>query len=121
MSENNVAVVGATGFSGREVVRWLRNHPAARTVRLTGSPKSLVELKQFATHLPDTAFVPFRHGENALSELLDRVSERGVEAVFLATEADTSLELARDPLDRNLTVIDLSPAFRLKDAGLYPK
>jgi N-acetyl-gamma-glutamyl-phosphate reductase len=43
------------------------------------------------------------------------------DVVFLATPNETSAELVPSILDRGMTVIDLSGAFRLKDAAAYPK
>src|SRR5262245_10089883 len=97
MSESvalNIAIVGATGYSGREVVRWLQHHPSAVPVLLTGSAKSLPELKRFAGHLPSDVFFPFRYGENPVDQLLEALAERQVGVVFLATEAETSIGLA---------------------------
>ena len=114
-----VAVVGATGYSGREVVRWLRRHPAAEPVLLTGSRKSLQELRRFATCLPADVFFPFRYGENPVEDFLDEIDRRKVRAVFLATEAETSIVLAPELLALGAVVIDLSAGFRLKDPSLY--
>lgn len=112
-------MVGATGYSGRELVRWLQYHPVATPVLLTGSQKSLPELQRFASHLPSDVFFPFRHGQDAIEDLVEAVARRKVRAVFLATEAETSVALAPALLDRQVVVIDLSAAFRLKDASLY--
>ena len=116
-----IAVIGATGYSGREVVYWLRNHPKAEVVTVTGSARTLLDLKRFASHLDEEAFFPFRHGETPVEALYEQLEARKVVAAFLATEAETSIALAGDLLQRGLTVIDLSAAFRLKEAALYPK
>lgn len=44
-----------------------------------------------------------------------------VDLVFLATPHQTALELVPSLLERNIRVIDLSAAFRLKDASIYPR
>lgn len=119
LQQLRVAIVGATGYSGREVARWLQYHPAAKPVLLTGSQKSLPELSRFTSHLALDVFLPFRYGENFVEELLDALIQRRVDVVFLATETDTSVGLVPELLPQGVVVIDLSAAFRLKDASLY--
>ncbi|HEY2931214.1 MAG TPA: N-acetyl-gamma-glutamyl-phosphate reductase [Acidobacteriota bacterium] len=121
MEEFNVAVIGATGYSGRELVCWLQHHPQAKPVLLSGSARSLPELKRYFAALPEEIFFPFRQGETPWPELAGALKDRNVKAVFLATETDTALALAPDLCALGMTVIDLSAAFRLRDATLYPQ
>ncbi|HEV8132657.1 MAG TPA: N-acetyl-gamma-glutamyl-phosphate reductase [Acidobacteriota bacterium] len=117
--ELRAAIIGATGYSGRELVRWLQYHPVAKPVLLTGSRKSLAELARFAPSLPADAFFPFRYGENFVEELLDAVNGKKAQVVFLATEIENAVGLTPELLDQGVVVIDLSAGFRLKDPALY--
>ncbi|HEY3129044.1 MAG TPA: N-acetyl-gamma-glutamyl-phosphate reductase [Acidobacteriota bacterium] len=117
--ELRAAVIGATGYSGRELVRWLQQHPVAKPVLLTGSRKALPELRRFVCSLPADVFVPFRYGENFLEELLDVVALRKVGVVFLATEIESAVGLAPELLQQDVVVIDLSAGFRIKNEKLY--
>jgi N-acetyl-gamma-glutamyl-phosphate reductase len=52
---------------------------------------------------------------------LDDFSPSNIDLVFLATPHETSLDLVPSLLKRGLRVVDLSGAFRLKDANAYPR
>lgn len=103
----SVAIVGARGYSGLELARILLRHPAFQLAAVSAnSPFELYDevVEPAAREVP---FVP-------LEQLLQLSS---IHAVFLATPAETSLELAPKFLARGAHVIDLSGAFRLKRGG----
>jgi N-acetyl-gamma-glutamyl-phosphate reductase len=101
-----VAVAGATGFAGQELIRLLARHPRVTIAAATGSqatsaPRSLPALKR----IWDGTVVP-----------LDPAALTGqADAVFLALPEAASAELAPVLLDAGMRVIDLSGAFRLRD------
>ncbi len=106
------AIFGASGFSGIELTRLLARHPRVQLAVLT-SDRWVGEK------------VAARTGA---SVALDYCShDAGLEAAkkchvaLLATPAESSLELAPKLIALGLKVIDLSGAFRLKDAALYPR
>jgi N-acetyl-gamma-glutamyl-phosphate reductase len=99
-----VAIVGATGFAGQELVRLLARHPRAHLRAAMGSAAS--EGRRRPPRLAriwDGEVVPYS------PEHLDEV-----EAVFLALPEESAAETAPILLDRGLRVIDLSGAFRLR-------
>jgi N-acetyl-gamma-glutamyl-phosphate reductase len=105
-----VAVAGATGFAGQELIRLLARHPHATITMATGSqatstPRRLPSL----TKIWDGTVVPL----NAAAIAAD--------AVFLALPEAASAELAPMLLRSGLRVIDLSGAFRLRDAAARAK
>jgi len=113
-----VAVAGATGYAGRELLRLLARHPHARVARLMSSGRD--GKKGF----------PIEHSHPALRGKfavpceplsVDALAPSEVDLVFLATPHQTALEVAPALLDRNLRVVDLSGAFRLKDSNAYPR
>ena len=101
-----VAVAGATGFAGQELIRLLARHPHVTIAAATGSqatstPRSLPALKR----IWDGTVVP-----------LDPAALAGkAEAVFLALPEAASADLAPVLLSAGLRIIDLSGAFRLRD------
>jgi N-acetyl-gamma-glutamyl-phosphate reductase len=107
------AVVGASGYAGLELTRLLARHPRlAPTVLLSDRWAG----EAAADRIPLTGrAAALRYGALADAE--------GVEAevAFLATPAEVSLELAPKLLARGVRVVDLSGAFRLGDAALYPR
>jgi len=112
---NTVAIVGATGYAGQELVRLLARHPRARLALATGSqatstPRRLPALAR----IWDGEVVPLD---------LDTVG-RTAEVVFLALPEAASAETAPALLAAGVRVVDLSGAFRLRDdaarARWYP-
>lgn len=107
-----VAIVGATGYAGQELVRLLARHPRARLTMATGSqatssPRRLPAL----TRIWDGEVVP-----------LDLAAVgRAAEVVFLALPEAASAETAPALLDAGARVIDLSGAFRLRDDAARAK
>lgn len=112
-----VAVIGATGYAGAEVVSILRGHPEASISMLTGSGRTEPTTRDLADLHPR-----FRGGVPLPLSGLDpqAIIDRGTNVVLLATPHEASAELAPWFLDRGVSVIDLSAAFRLSDPALYP-
>ncbi|MCI0365984.1 MAG: N-acetyl-gamma-glutamyl-phosphate reductase [Phycisphaerales bacterium] len=113
-------IIGAGGYTGAELAGVLSNHPQAQLVGLFASAKrgQSEQPQRFADLFPR-----FR----GLIDLelqavdLDAISDLKPHVVFLATPHEVSHELARALLEMGAIVIDLSAAFRLKDAALYPR
>jgi N-acetyl-gamma-glutamyl-phosphate reductase len=101
-----VAIAGATGYAGQELVRILARHPC---VTLTAAMSSA------ATSAPRPLPALARIWDGAVQPLdVDRlVSEADV--IFLALPEAASAELAPTLLARGARVIDLSGAFRIRD------
>ena len=100
-----VAIVGATGFAGQELVRLLARHPAVRLTvatasQATSTPRRLPALNR----VWDGEVVPLD---------LDRVTN-DAEVAFLALPEAASAEIAPRLLAAGLRVVDLSGAFRLR-------
>ncbi len=115
-----VAIVGARGYSGQELARLLLRHPEAELAGCFASSKP-------GPSGDGKGSAPFR-----LSHLLmepaakavptwsmDEFDVRleGLHTLFLATPAEVSLELAPKAIAKGVNVIDLSGAFRLKQAA----
>lgn len=99
-----VAVAGASGFAGQELIRLLARHPNVAITVATGSqatsaPRRLPSLAK----IWDGTVVP-----------LDLASINA-DAVFLALPEAASAEIAPALIARGMRVIDLSGAFRLRD------
>jgi N-acetyl-gamma-glutamyl-phosphate reductase len=102
-----VAVAGATGFTGQELLRLLARHPAVRLTLATSSTAASA-----ARRLPGLG----RIWDGTITPLdLDRLADADI--VFLALPDTAAAELAPALVSRGVRVIDLSGAFRLRDAG----
>ena len=111
-------VVGAAGYSGAEVCRLLLNHPQAEVVGLFGSA-SRGEGEQTLAEV----FPRFRNRLTlpVKAASVEAIAELAPDAVFLCTPHEASVPLASGLVSKGIRVLDLSAAFRLRDAALYPK
>lgn len=112
MSRKRVAVAGASGYAGGEVLRLLLAHPGVEIGALTGGSNAGTSLGELQPHL-----VP----------LADRVLEptnaetlAGHDVVFLGLPHGQSGEVAAQ-LGDDVVVIDCGADFRLTDPGLWEK
>jgi N-acetyl-gamma-glutamyl-phosphate reductase len=101
-----VAVAGATGYTGQELLRLLARHPAVSitaAMSSTGSARRLPALKAI--------------WDGELVALSAETLVRDADLVFLAVPDATAAELAPALVDAGVRVIDLSGTFRLREAG----
>jgi N-acetyl-gamma-glutamyl-phosphate reductase len=113
-----VAVAGATGYAGGELLRLLARHPQAHVARLMSSGRD--GKKEFPVEESHPALRgKFSVPCEPLS--VDALLPYEVDVVFLATPHQAALEIAPALLERSLRVVDLSGAFRLKDPSVYPR
>jgi N-acetyl-gamma-glutamyl-phosphate reductase len=103
-----VAIAGATGYAGQELLRWMAGHPAARVTAAMssapeGPPRSLPALQR----IWDGVIEPFS---------LDRLAQEA-DVVFLALPEEAAATVAPALLERGVRVIDLSGAFRLRSTA----
>jgi N-acetyl-gamma-glutamyl-phosphate reductase len=121
------AVLGATGYVGRELLTLLARHPDARVVRMissTSGARKPFPIEQVHPALRGRFAIPCLPVDlegSAGFALLEAIGAAEADVVFLATPHETSRDVAPALLDAGLRVIDLSGAFRLKDAAAYPR
>ncbi len=110
-----VAVIGASGYSGEELVRLLLNHPFVDLVAVTSRQSAGLTVAQvfpkFASH-PRSKVLRF-------SDPNAPVLATQADLVFLALPHGVAAEFAVPLLDSGCTVIDLSADFRLKSPAVY--
>jgi N-acetyl-gamma-glutamyl-phosphate reductase len=107
------AVFGATGYSGFELVRLLARHPGARKPRLVrgnGESAGYADLSEAYPQLMGNGGFPFE------SFSWTQLKDAGVDVVFFATPHEVSRELVPEAIAQGFRVIDLSGAWRLKQA-----
>ena len=112
MHELSTAVVGASGYAGLELTRYLARHPRLRPVALHSDRWAGESAGDRLPLTGPAAALPYRPLADA--------AQVDAELAFLATPAEVSVELAPKLLARGVRVVDLSGAFRLEDAALYP-
>ncbi len=115
MNIEKVAVIGASGYSGEELVRLLSRHPQVDLVALTsrqvaGQPLSAVYPKFAGTRYADLKFV---------ESTVEAIAASGARTVFLALPHGVATEFARPLVAGGFRVLDLSADFRIKDPAIY--
>lgn len=101
-----VGICGATGYSGREIVRILLRHPHVSIQFVTS--------EQFAGQPLAGVFPEFRSRTGLVCRAVDTLSEdEDIDLVFLALPHGVSMKTAGKFLNRGVKVIDLSGDFRL--------
>ncbi len=110
-----VAVVGASGYSGQELIRILIGHPGVDLVCVTSrqlAGKSIAEVYPRFQHERFSG-VQFTNSDAAA------VVASGAKVAFLALPHGLAHEYAKPLLEGGLKVIDLSADFRLKSAAVF--
>ena len=109
------AIVGASGYSGEELVRLLLRHPQAELAAVTS--------RQYAGQTVARVFPKFAHEPRAkalrFSEPKPELLAKEADVVFLALPHGVAAEFAVPLLDLGCQVIDLSADFRLKSPAIY--
>jgi N-acetyl-gamma-glutamyl-phosphate reductase len=107
-----VAVVGASGYTGIELVRLLHTHPEAAVTVVTS--------EQSAGKRLSDVFPSVRGRCDLVLENLEpvRIAERA-DLVFTALPHKAAMEVVPTFLELGAKVVDLSADYRLKDAGEY--
>ena len=108
----NVVIMGASGYTGAELVRLIATHGAMRIVALTADRKAGQAMGEVFPHL--------RHLDLPILTTLHDVDFAGVDLVFCALPHGLSQALVKD-LPRSVKVVDLGADFRLRDAAAYEK
>ena len=104
-----VAIVGATGYVGAELIRLLALHPHVEIAGLVGRERKGDPIAHIHPHLATRSL-----------HVYDRVPE-DAEAVFLALPHGTVANRVDEFLARVQAVIHLGPDFRLHDPAEYPR
>jgi N-acetyl-gamma-glutamyl-phosphate reductase len=109
-----IAVVGVSGYTGFELAKLLLRHPA-------GPAATFFMRDTKGAHCFSELFPQLRGiGRAPVRQLsVENILASGAKAAFLATPHEVSAELAPQLLEAGLKVIDLSGAFRFRDAGVF--
>lgn len=119
-SMQKVAIIGASGYAGAELVGLLTKHEQAEITHLVVSENSSSEGKAFSElhgRFQDVCDKPLE----AFSAAWFDNNAANLDVVFFATPHEFSADWAKAFVDAGVKVFDLSGGFRLKDAGDYPK
>jgi N-acetyl-gamma-glutamyl-phosphate reductase len=110
MKKTHVAIVGASGYSGQELIRLLLRHPQVELTCFTS--------RQYAGKSVADVFPRFR-GQIVHEFVEPTVDTIRGDAAFLALPHGVAAEFVPGLLQKGLKVFDLSADFRLKSPALY--
>ncbi|HEV8297055.1 MAG TPA: N-acetyl-gamma-glutamyl-phosphate reductase [Acidimicrobiales bacterium] len=109
----SVGIIGASGYTGAELLRLCARHPELSVALATGDTQAGARIgdlyPSLAAYYRDLAFVPYDPG-----------SVDGLDVVFLGLPHGASQAIVPQVRTRVKHVIDLAADFRLKDPALYP-
>jgi N-acetyl-gamma-glutamyl-phosphate reductase len=108
----NVAILGASGYTGAELVRLIATHPRLNIVGLSGNSKAGMAMADVFPHL--------RHLDLPVLTTIEDLRLDGVDLVFCALPHATSQAVIAQ-LPKTLKIVDLSADFRLRDPAAYEK
>lgn len=108
-----IGIVGASGYTGIELIRLLVNHPEAEIAFLTS--------EKYQEQSISTVFPSLAGFFNTKLCSLESVSGIGCDIIFLALPHTTSMNKVPIFLKNNARVIDLSADYRLKNPDVFKK
>ncbi len=111
MSAHTAAVLGASGYSGAELLRYLAGHPSLTVTHATAERHAGKRLGELFGHLYGL--------EEVVLEPTDPARIPDVSVAFLALPHGAAAEHGRALADRGIAVVDLSADWRLQDATAY--
>lgn len=107
---NRIAILGASGYTGAELVRLIATHPSMEIVGLSADRKAGQEMAE--------VFPFLRHLDLPRLQRIEDMDFSSVSLCFCALPHGTTQEVVA-ALPRDLKIVDLSADFRLRDAADY--
>jgi len=109
---HKIAILGASGYTGAELVRLIATHPTMEIVALSADRKAGLEMSEVFPHL--------RHLDLPTLVKIEQIDFSGVDLCFCALPHATS-QAVISQLPKSLKIVDLSADFRLRDPAEYEK
>lgn len=109
---HNIAILGASGYTGAELVRLIATHPSMTIAALSADRKAGMEMAEVFPHL--------RHLTLPTLVKIDQIDFSEIDLCFCALPHKTSQDVI-SKLPRTLKIVDLSADFRLRDPADYEK
>ena len=114
MNKIKVAVIGASGYAGLELVRLLARHPGCDLAALTSLEYPGRPFDEVFPALAGIVQLPF-------SDATPEEIAAQAEVVFTAVPHQAAMGMIPGFLERGCKVVDLSADFRFREVGLYEK
>lgn len=108
----NIAILGASGYTGAELIRLISGHSFMTIKALGGNSKAGQSMSSVFPHL--------RHLDLPDLVTMDEIDFSAIDLCFCALPHKTSQEVI-SKLPKTLKIVDLSADFRLRDPGEYER
>lgn len=108
----NIAILGASGYTGAELIRLIANHSSMQIKALGANSKAGQTMAEVFPHL--------RHLDLPALVTIDEIDFAEIDLCFCALPHKTSQEVIA-ALPKDLKIVDLSADFRLRDPEEYTK
>ncbi len=109
---HKVAILGASGYTGAELIRLISQHPSIEIAALGAERKAGMQMAEVFPHL--------RHLSLPTLCTIEEIDFSKIDLCFCALPHKTSQEVIAK-LPGNLKIVDLSADFRLRDPEAYKK
>ena len=109
---HKIAIIGASGYTGAELIRIISNHPNFELATVVANSRAGKPMADVFPHL--------RHLNLPELSKLEDVDFSAIDLCFCALPHKTS-QAVISKLPKNLKIIDLSADFRLRDPETYEK
>jgi N-acetyl-gamma-glutamyl-phosphate reductase len=113
MSTISIGILGATGYTGAELIRLLKKHPDAKL--------SFVSSQSYAGKKMSEVFPELKCICDDILISPEEASEKSIDCLFSCLPHATSAALCNPFIKKGYKVIDLSADFRIRDTGVYTK
>jgi N-acetyl-gamma-glutamyl-phosphate reductase len=111
-TSKNIAILGASGYTGAELVRLIAGHPYMNITALSAGRNAGKPMSAVFPHL--------RHLELPMLQAIEDMDFSTVDLVFCALPHGHSQAIVKD-LPKTVKVVDLGADFRLRDPAAYEK
>jgi N-acetyl-gamma-glutamyl-phosphate reductase len=111
MAKKKIGIIGATGYTGSELVRILTNHPDIEIAMITSESRAgefFSDVHPFLQGIADQKLVS-----------VNQMDEYEPDLVFLALPHGVSMDFVKRFKDKSFKIIDLSGDFRLSSKNIY--
>ena len=108
----NIAILGASGYTGAELIRLIDGHPSMKITALGGNSKAGQSMASVFPHL--------RHMDLPDLVTMEEIDFTQIDLCFCALPHKTSQEVIAK-LPKDLKIVDLSADFRLRDPEEYQR
>ena len=111
MNKKKIGIIGATGYTGSELVRILTNHSDVEITMITSESRAgelFSDVHPFLQGIADQKLVS-----------INQIDEYKLDLVFLALPHGISMDFAKRFKDKPFKIIDLSGDFRLSSKEVY--